>query len=97
METSRESWATRSRESAHLSSATCIVATVQSATAGVWVQRVVVNPGSHFHIYLKQGGDGEHERGMVRDQLGRAAARMGLGVKAATQSVPAAWMVIERP
>jgi hypothetical protein len=39
-----------------LSAATFIVATVQGATAGVWVQRVVVNPaGSYFRIYLNKG------------------------------------------
>jgi hypothetical protein len=36
-----------------LSATTFIVATVQGATAGVWVQRVVVNPsGGYFRIYL---------------------------------------------
>ncbi len=36
-----------------LSSTTFIVATVQGATAGVSVQRVVVNPvGGYFRIYL---------------------------------------------
>jgi hypothetical protein len=38
-----------------LSTSSFIVATVQGATAGVWVQRVVVNPaGSYFRIYLNK-------------------------------------------
>ena len=38
-----------------LSASTFIVATVQGATAGVWVQRVVVNPaGGYFRIYLNK-------------------------------------------
>lgn len=38
-----------------LSSATFIVATVQGSTAGVWVQRVLVNAtGGYFRIYLNK-------------------------------------------
>jgi hypothetical protein len=38
-----------------LSASSFIVATVQGATVGVWVQRVVVNPaGSYFRIYLNK-------------------------------------------